>query len=123
MKEPEPKPNMRQEEDRLPPRLLLYVILAIIAFSLALGLISSLLQGYREHALRPSGNFSEKNLGPIHERAQVHEELFTNLGDGQMLLSAQRTKLGKFVWVDGEHKVVRVPIDVAMDIVVNEGAR
>lgn len=119
MSMPEPHGTVKQEEDVLPPRLILYVILAVIAFSLLLvGVSYAILRG-REHALRPSGSFPEQSLGPIMERSNVHEELYGNVGRGQVEVRAGRESLEHFDWVDREQRIVRVPIDVAMELFVN----
>jgi hypothetical protein len=115
--------TVRQEEDLLPPRLLLYVILTVVAMTLALVWISWEIQRSREADLRPSGRWPERSLGPIMERSNVHEELYSQLGQGQLLQSEQRERLGHFAWVDRDKRVVSVPIDVAMDMVVSEGGR
>ncbi|UQA54574.1 hypothetical protein [Polyangium aurulentum] len=122
MKPPEENATVHQEEDTLPPRLIVYTLLATVGFAFALGLVSWRIQVAREGRLRASRNFPERYLGPIQERSNVHEELFTNRGGGQVLMHAQRQQLGQFAWVDPERRIVRVPIDVAMDLVASEGA-
>jgi hypothetical protein len=123
MKTRKHNPLVRQEEDRLPPRRIVHAILATLGFALVLGFVSWRIQRSREDALRPAKNFPEQFLGPIQERSNVHEELFSSRGRGQVLMRAQRQELGRFAWVDPERRIVRVPIDVAMDLVVREGAK
>jgi len=114
--------NPIQEEDVLPPRLLLYVILGVIAFSLLLVGIAYAILRNREHALRPSMQFPEESLGPIMERSNVYENLFGNEGDGQSLVRAGRESLDRLEWVDREKRIVRVPIGTAIELYVNSGA-
>ena len=115
--------SVRQEEDVLPPRLILYVILGAVAFSLLLVGIAYGILLNRERVLRPSMQFPEQSLGPIVERSKVYEELFGNAGDGQMLFRSGRESLEKFEWVDQEKRIVRVPIGVAIELYVNSGAQ
>ncbi|TKD09501.1 hypothetical protein [Polyangium fumosum] len=110
---------VKQEEDVLPPRLILYAVLGSIAFAFVLSGISYGIQRSREAALRPSGVYPEMKLGPIEERSNVHEELFSNLGQGQVLERKQRQSLQQFEWLGEDHRKVRVPVDVAMDLVVS----
>ena len=112
--------GVKQEDDVLPPRLILYVILAALAFSALLGGISYGIQRSREATLRPSGRFDERDLGPIMERSNVREELFSNRGVGQARVLAGRQWLALFRWADEERRTVHVPIDVAMEIVASE---
>ncbi|MDC0747559.1 hypothetical protein [Polyangium mundeleinium] len=110
---------VKQEEDVLPPRLILYAVLGSIAFALVLSGVSYGIQRSREAVLRPSGVYPEEKLGPIKERSNVHEELFSNLGQGQILERTQRQSLQQFEWVGEDRKKVKVPVDVAMDLVAS----
>jgi hypothetical protein len=114
--------GVQQEEDVLPPRLIVYVILGVIAFSLLLvGVAYGILRS-RERALRPSGRFPEMSLGPIVERSNVYEGLFGNEGQGQFMVQTGRQSLERFDWVDREKRIVRVPIGTAIELYVNSGA-
>jgi len=113
--------SVKQEEDTLPPRLILYVVLAMVAFSLLLVCISYGILRSRERALRPSAKFPEQTLGPIVERSNVYEELFGNRGRGQVDVRAGRQSLERFEWVDEQRRIVRVPIDSAIELHVNSG--
>ncbi|MDI3287980.1 hypothetical protein [Polyangium sp. 15x6] len=114
---------VRQEEDVLPPRLIMYAVLGSIAFALVLTGVSYGIQRYREAELRPSGVYPEEHLGPIQERSNVHEELFSNLGRGQIVHLTKRQSIERFEWVGEDRSKVRVPIDVAMDLVVSGAGR
>jgi hypothetical protein len=112
------KSTVLQEEDVLPPRLLVYVILGVIAFSLVIvGIAYGILRS-SERSLRPSGQFPETRLGPIVERSNVYEELFGQAGDGQMLARSARQELETYTWINQEKRIVRVPIEVAIDLYV-----
>jgi hypothetical protein len=111
--------SVQQEEDVLPPRLILYVILAVIAFSLLIVGISYGILRASERELRPSGKFPERSLGPIVERSNVYEELFGNAGPGQVGVREGRQALERFEWVDRDRRIARVPIDTAIELYVN----
>ena len=114
--------SVQQEEDLLPPRLIMYVILGVVAFSLLLvGVAYGILRS-SERALRPSGQFSEQLLGPIAERSNVYEDLFGNGGEGQLLFHTGQMSLERFEWADREKRIVRVPIGTAIELYVNSGA-
>ncbi|HVK63828.1 MAG TPA: hypothetical protein VM694_05125 [Polyangium sp.] len=115
--------SVKQEEDVLPPRLILYAVLGSITFSLVLSGISYGIQRSREATLRPSGVYPEMHLGPIEERSNVQEVLFSNLGQGQILELTQRQSLQPFEWMGEDRQKVRVPIDVAMDLVASGAGR
>ncbi|MDI1480961.1 hypothetical protein [Polyangium sp. y55x31] len=114
---------VQQEEDVLPPRLIMYAVLGSIGFALVLTGVSYGIQRSREAALRPSGVYPEMHLGPIEERSNVHEELFSNLGRGQIVELTKRQSIEQFEWVGEDRAKVRVPIDVAMDLVVSGAGR
>lgn len=118
----EPREDVRQEEDVLPPRLILYAVLGTVAFSLLLVGISYGILRNSERALRPSGRFPERSLGPIIERSNVYEELYGNAGDGQLLVRSGSQALERFEWADRDKRVVRVPIGTAIELYVNSGA-
>jgi hypothetical protein len=114
--------TVQQEEDLLPPRIILFVILGVITFSLLLvGVAYAILQS-RERELRPSGEFSELSLGPIVQRSNVYEELFGNAGQGQLTVQSDRQSLERFQWADRKKRTVRVPIGAAIEMYVNSGA-
>lgn len=119
MNTPNSTPSVRQEEDILPPRLIVYVIFATVGFALLIVVIATGIWRFDIHQLRPSGQFSEMWLGPIVERSNVYEELYGAAGPGQMQVQEARASLEKFVWVDRDKGIVRVPIDKAIQMYVN----
>jgi hypothetical protein len=76
-----------------------------------------------EARIRPSGVFPEERLGPRRAVMEVQAELFRDKGFGQTLNDKKRRELSTFGWVDRERRRVRVPIDLAMDLVVEEKRR
>jgi hypothetical protein len=49
----------------------------------------------------------------------VYEELFGNVGPGQVGVREGRQALERFEWIDRDRRVVRVPIDTAIELYVN----
>ena len=113
----------RQEADILPPRLILFAILGAVGLSVVLVVVAFGVQRASERELRPDGKWPERELGPVMERSNVHEELFSRRGRGQILVLRDKQLLSKFAWVDEQRGIVRVPIDVAMDLVAGEAGR
>ncbi|HRI66296.1 MAG TPA: hypothetical protein PK156_18740 [Polyangium sp.] len=115
-------PSVRQEEDVLPPRLLLYVMVGMIAFSLAIAGVAYVILRSQERALRPSGEFSEMWLGPIIERSNVYEDLYGNAGPGQLQNRNDQAELEQVEWANREQRIVRVPIEMAIELYVSASA-
>lgn len=115
--------TVHQEDDILPPRLLVYVILGVLVISFVLVAVAFAILRSSERYLRPSGQFSETSLGPIIERSNVYEDLFGQAGDGQILARVSRQTLHEYAWVDKEKRIVRIPIDIAVDLYVNSEAQ
>lgn len=110
--------SVHQEEDVLPPRLLVYIILGVIFISLVLVALAFGILRSSERALRPDGQFTEQSLGPIVERSNVYEDLFGQAGNGQMMAREQRRALSEYTWLDREKRIVGVPIAVAVDLYI-----
>jgi hypothetical protein len=77
----------------------------------------ALLRG-REGELRPSRRFSERSLrvgGPV---GGVLQEPFEIAGARSSERERQEQELHEFGWVDRAHRIVRIPIDQAMRLIV-----
>lgn len=115
-------PEIHEDEDILPARAILATLLSTIVLG---GLLCAVTYGLvllGELGLRSQGQFPEQDLPPPRERACVRAELFElpHLRPG--LFEAQREGLRHYRWIDRSAGVVAVPIDVAMDLVV-EGSQ
>jgi len=110
--------SVHQEADILPPRLLVYVILGVLVISLVLVAVAFGILRFSEQALRPDGQFSEMSLGPIIERSNVYEDLFGQAGEGQILTRVNRQTLDGYAWINKEKRIVRVPIEIAVDLYI-----
>lgn len=115
-------PDVRQEEDSLPwGRVLSAFVLAIwIACVLVYWAYDAMVA--REAELRPSRAFPEKNLGPRREVGMVQQNLFDEAPLGEQLFEAQRAELERFGFVDREKGIVTIPIDLAIELVVQRSA-
>ena len=114
-------PKVRQEDDRLPAA----TILLVFAF---VGLVGVLLVVWawhglekRESALRPSGAFPERELGPRHTVHDDLENIYGDMGPGQRLNEEKRRLLQSFQWTDRARRLVAIPIDDAVDLMLERG--
>lgn len=102
-----PKPN--QEPDALPTRYLVGVGLACVV----VGVVAVLASGL---PARPH----ERTAAP-HEIPTTEEvQLFDAPARGLEVQSAQRAELNEYRWVDRDAGVAQIPIDRAIDLVVEE---
>lgn len=114
-------PDMPQEEDDVPWRTVFLGFMATLSLAgvmivAAWGSLRSI-----EAEVRPSGIFPEANLGPRRSVVEVQEDLFGRPpGFGQLLDAQKHKALSTYGWVDRARGIVRVPIDQAMDLVVEE---
>jgi hypothetical protein len=114
-------PRPRQEPDRIPPATILLVF-ALVGF---IGVLLVVWAWYglekRERALRPTGVFPESTLGP---RRTVHgdlENIYGDMGPGQRLNEEKRRLLASFQWTDRGRRIVAIPIDDAIDLMLAGG--
>ncbi len=109
-----------QEPDQLPRGLLLRIALGTVTVGLSLCIIAYLLLRAREHGLRPSLAFPEASLPAPHRVGQVRQEVFTIAAPKPTPLEEQARTLQQYGWIDRSHGLVHVPIEVGMDLVVEE---
>jgi hypothetical protein len=111
--------DLRQEEDQLP-----WVTVLLVATAMAL--ILALLVAWawyalqqRERVLRPSRMFPEKELGPRHAVDEELEDIFGEKGRGEILIERKRKEISEFHWVDRHQRVIAIPIEEAIDLLVS----
>jgi hypothetical protein len=109
-----------QEPDHLPRALLLRIAVGTVAVGLSLCVVAFLLLRAREHALRPSLRFPDADLPPPHRVGQVRQESFVIPYPKPTPLEDQTRRLEQYRWVDRSRGTVQVPIEVGMDLVVDE---
>jgi hypothetical protein len=116
-------PDVRQEEDVIPWGKVLLGFSVALALASAMGIAAWANLKSREAALRSSGIFPEEHLGPRRSVEEVQQDLFGEDGFGLALNRRKQRELSSFGWVDREKRLVRIPIDKAMDRVVEENRR
>lgn len=121
----EPKnPELRQEEDVISWRLVLRGALAAFVMAAVLVFVAWRSVAASEQKFRPSGRFPEKALTERRQVSEVHQDLLESApGFGQLLDAKKQRELSTYGWVDREHRIARIPIDLAMDAVVEENRR
>jgi hypothetical protein len=128
-------PDVHQEPDTVPIGRIALVAFAALGISVIMGIIAAMMLASDLAELRPSDTWPEARstrLGyPI-----IIEELFEEVGPGQRLASEGREALGKFRWVGpagvegapgappaAGKRQVGLPIDAAMELIVEEGRK
>ena len=110
--------DLHQEEDQLPRGTLLLT-------AAAMGLVLALLVTWawyslqqREHLLRPSRVFPERDLGPRRAVGEELEDIFGDEGRGQVLNERKRKEISRFQWVDRQKRIVAIPVDDAIELLL-----
>jgi hypothetical protein len=111
-------PDLFQEDDRVSAWRVLLAIGVTLAISALMVTWAVSANAAHEAALRPSGAFPERWLGPRHMVSGVREDLFGEQR-GTSFLGEQRALLKGYGVVDPERRIVHVPVDVAIDLVVS----
>jgi hypothetical protein len=113
-------PDLHQEEDLVP----LWKVLAALALTAGVSAVLILwavsATDARMAALRPSGVFPERWIGPRHMVAKVREDYFGEQR-GRSYDGRKQAELDSYGWVDPAQGTVRIPIQRAIDLVVQEG--
>jgi hypothetical protein len=117
---PSPKnTDLRQEEDQLP-----WVTILLVATTMSLVLALLVAWAWyalqeRERMLRPSRMFPERELGPRHAVDDELEDIFGDQGRGEVLNERKRKEISGFHWVDRQQRIVAIPIDDAINLLVS----
>ena len=108
-----------QEAERIGSGITLGVTGWVLLFGAILSIAAWLMLGVRNHSLQRSETVSTSAAPrPEPEVSNVRSELFRGPAAGERLKAAQLDKLRHFGWVEQGQQVVRIPIDVAMDLEV-----
>jgi hypothetical protein len=105
---------MMSAEDLLPVRRILQVLGTVVVVGVVLCGVAALALHLRERQLRPGLHFPERDYPPPHRVAEIREQTFNQI-------PPESVEDG-YAWVDREKRLVRIPIDEAMDLVA-KGAR
>jgi hypothetical protein len=113
-------PELYQEEDRVPvaPVAIGTLVTLVISAALTIWAVSALFSF--EANLRPSGAFPETWIGFRRTVARVREDVFGERR-GPGLIASERAELRSYGWVDRDARVVHIPIDRAIEILVGRG--
>ncbi|AUX44138.1 hypothetical protein SOCE26_056000 [Sorangium cellulosum] len=122
------RPDVRQEDDLVPWRRILAIAFAVVTIFVILGLWSWMILRDREAELRPAGRRLQPPEEPAGARgvvAGVDRRIFVRRetgeeGLGTMLNRQKREELRRFGWADRSRGLVQIPIDDAMNLVVEE---
>jgi hypothetical protein len=104
-----------QEEDVLPARAVLTVFGGVLAAIVALSLVAYGLLKLRESQLRPSRQFTERELPAPHRVSEIRQEPFVAVPPRPTTDPA----LQSYGWVDRSRGLVRIPIEPAMELVAH----
>ncbi|WP_437565182.1 hypothetical protein [Sorangium sp. So ce542] len=122
------RPDVRQEEDLLPWRRILAVACAVVVIFFILGVWSWVLLRGREAELRTAGRslararegFEPRGVVSGVDQRVFQREAVGEEGFGKMLNRRKREELGRFGWADRGRGIVQIPIEDAMNLVVEE---
>jgi hypothetical protein len=111
-----------QESEHIGPGVTLSVTVWVLIAGGILSAIAGLVLTARSHTLAPAASASAP-VRPEPEVSNIHTELFGGPGAGERLKAVQRNGLEHYGWVDRSRGLVRIPIDVAMDLESKEPRR
>ena len=111
-----------QERDHIGVGLTLSVTVWVVVFGSILSIVAGLVLAARLRSLEHAPAASAP-ARPDAEVSNVRSELFRYPGAGERLKADQLHALDGFGWVDRERGMVRIPIDVAMELESKEPKR
>jgi hypothetical protein len=106
-------------DDRVAPRPIIIILTVFVIFSTLLCIIAWRLLVFRESQLRPSG-YSERALDAPHTVSEVREALFEAIPARPPLNGEQRLRLRRYQWVNPGQRLVRIPVDREIDLMLRE---
>jgi hypothetical protein len=115
--------EVRQEDDRPSWSKIIITASAALAIIAVLVIAAWASRGLREAERRPGLDFPEERLGPRRSVQEVQQDVFVDRGFGQLLDAQKRRELSTYGWVDRDRRLVHIPVDQAMDLVVEENRR
>ena len=115
-----PSFEVHQEEDAVASRSLVHIGLASLAIGV-LGVVGgAALLALRVGAVKPSFAGAAGPAAAPREISHVEQTPIWRTSSGEDLRTEQHRELQAWGWADRDAGVARVPIDVAMDLVVRE---
>jgi hypothetical protein len=104
-----------QEADQIRARLPLGITAWVLVFGALLCVVAVLVLLARSHTLERAPSVASVQR-PEPEVHNIRTELFRSGGAADRLKADQRRALQHYGWVDRQRGIVRIPIDVAMDL-------
>jgi hypothetical protein len=104
-----------QESERIGSGWTLGITVWVLIFGALLSIAAGLLLSARSRTLRVAPSMS-RAVRPEPEVSNVRTELFAGAGAGERLKAEQRATLRHYAWVDRQGGIVRIPIDVAIEL-------
>lgn len=111
-----------QENEQIGVGLTLSVTIWVIVFGCILSVVAGLVLAARSRSLEHAPAASAP-ARPEAEVSNVRAELFSYPGAAERLKADQLHALKGYGWVDRDRGMVRIPIDVAMDLESKEPKR
>ncbi|GAC1536923.1 MAG: hypothetical protein NVS3B10_01090 [Polyangiales bacterium] len=113
--------EVRQEPDRVAARPILLAFAVVVVVTLA----TIAVQGWMLRGRRQSLGVERAAVASVAPRqiAAIHQTPIERDRHGLDLRDEQRRALQRWQWVDRERGIARVPIERAMDLVVDEARR
>jgi hypothetical protein len=121
MNEPHPADRPYQERDTISLKTGARVMIAFLAI---VGILSAIAWGLTRTAasrLRPAGQFSERQIDPRSHLPENRSTLIDQAAPGLARKRQERDILRSYGWVDPRSRIVRIPIDQAMDLIAGGG--
>ncbi len=115
--------SVHQEPDEVNRSAVLIALGVSAALALVLGAWGWYATAQSFDGRRPSGIFPEATLERPHAVSQVIQGSFDTPREGESLVARAREELRSFAWVDRDAGVVRIPVDDAMDLVLDGADR
>ncbi len=112
------KTEFRQAEEGVDRRALVITWTVLLPLLVVLAVVASAL--FRASSRKHAAQGVEEPPEPGGEVSNVHTELFRRPAAGELLKERQKKTLERYGWVDQQRGIIRVPIDVAMDVVAKE---
>jgi hypothetical protein len=108
-----------QEPEATHRSVIAVVSLSVLIFAVCLGVIAERVFELRTRRL-PHAVTARSRPAIADEVSHVRTALFRKPAAGELIKAGQETSLQHYGWVDRGHGVVRIPIDVAIDLEVRE---
>jgi hypothetical protein len=115
--------EVRVSEEAVSRGLVLRAVFGALALAAVLSLFAGLLLAAREGRLRPSHRFPEGQLGAPRDVAGLESSLFEAAPPGTSAIEVARARLHGYGWVDRRRRIVHIPIERAIELVLGQGGR